>query len=99
MFELWKDTNGTTRLQTEGIDADQRTRPGCATDADGICDFDRLADGRYFLVETDVSEGYVLPEDPVTGPLLLDGTVGRRLVVTYYNKRHERIPIVDKDEG
>ncbi|WP_404956301.1 collagen binding domain-containing protein [Streptomyces sp. 147326] len=98
VFELWKETNGTTRLQTGGIDADQRARPGCATDADGTCAFDRLADGQYFLVETDVPEGYVLPEDPVTGPLLLDGTVGRRLVVIYHNKRHERIPTVDEDE-
>ncbi|MDX3535332.1 SpaA isopeptide-forming pilin-related protein [Streptomyces sp. MB09-01] len=97
VFELWKETNGTSRLQTRGIDADQRARPGCATDAGGTCDFDGLADGRYFLVETDVPEGYVLPEDPVTGPLLLDGTVGRRLVVTYLNKRHERIPTVDED--
>ncbi|WP_327416533.1 MSCRAMM family protein [Streptomyces sp. NBC_01233] len=99
VFELWKETNGTARLQTGGVDADQRARPGCATDADGTCDFGRLADGPYFLVETDVAEGYVLPEDPVTGPLLLDGTVGRRLVVTFHNKRHERIPAVDEPEG
>lgn len=100
VFELWKETNDTTGLQTRGINADHRVRPGCATDDDGVCDFDRLADGWYYLVETDVPEGYVLPEDPVTGPRWLDGdTPDRRLVITRYNERDDySAPRQDEDK-
>lgn len=88
VFELWRETNRTAGLQARGINADHRVRPGCATDADGVCDFDGLADGWYYLVETDVPEGYLLPEDPVTGPRWLDAeTPDQRLVVTLSNKR------------
>ncbi|MEU6296356.1 MSCRAMM family protein [Streptomyces erythrochromogenes] len=92
VFEIWKETNGTTGLQTVGVDADLRPRSGCATDADGACDFGGLADGAYYLVEKDVPEGYVLPPDPVAGPWQLDGASGRRMVLTVYNKRADRIP-------
>ncbi|MFE7095754.1 MSCRAMM family protein [Streptomyces erythrochromogenes] len=99
VFEIWKETNGTTGLQTAGVDADLRPRPGCATDADGTCDFYGLADGAYFLVEKDVPEGYVLPEDPVAGPWPMDGTSGRRLVLTVYNKRAQPIPTAGGNDG
>ncbi|MCX5584389.1 collagen binding domain-containing protein [Streptomyces erythrochromogenes] len=99
VFQIWKETNGTTGLQTAGVDADHRARPGCATDADGTCDFEGLADGAYFLVEKDVPEGYVLPKNPVAGPWRLDGASGRRLVVTVYNKRAEQIPTVGGNDG
>ncbi|MFJ2591593.1 MSCRAMM family protein [Streptomyces erythrochromogenes] len=98
VFEIWKETNATTGLQTAGVEADQRARPGCATDADGTCDFEGLADGAYFLVEKDVPEGYVLPKNPVAGPWRLDGESGRRLVLTVYNKRAEQIPTVGADD-
>ncbi|UQX03085.1 choice-of-anchor A family protein [Streptomyces sp. RerS4] len=89
VFELWKETNDTAGLQTRGINADTRVANGCATDRDGVCDFDGLSDGRYYLLETDVPEGYVLPADRVTGPLRLDAsTPDRVLVVTVDNKRH-----------
>ncbi|MGN5387340.1 MSCRAMM family protein [Streptomyces sp. JL7001] len=96
VFELWKETNGTTGLKTGGVDADQRVRPGCATDADGTCAFDGLADGGYFLVEKDVPEGYVMPKTPVTGPYRLDAASGRELVLTVHNKRAEPIPLKEK---
>ncbi|MFD9080719.1 MSCRAMM family protein [Streptomyces erythrochromogenes] len=99
VFEIWKETNGTTGLQTAGVDADQRPRPGCATDADGTCDFEGLADGAYFLVEKDVPEGYVLPKNPVAGPWRMDGASGRRLVLTVYNKRAEQIPTTGGNDG
>ncbi|MGW0747861.1 MSCRAMM family protein [Streptomyces sp. NPDC002587] len=101
VFELWKETNGTEGLQTRGINADHRVRPGCATDEDGVCDFDRLPDGEYYLVETDVPEGYVLPARTVTGPLDLDGeTPGGRRAVTVRNARdpYAGVPITDPDE-
>ncbi|MCX5073271.1 choice-of-anchor A family protein [Streptomyces sp. NBC_00513] len=90
VFEVWKETNNTAGLQTRGINADRRVKPGCATDRVGICDFDRLSEGSYYLVETDVPEGYVLPGNRVTGPLRLDGTTpNHRLVVTLHNKRDD----------
>ncbi|MFE0577682.1 collagen binding domain-containing protein [Streptomyces sp. NPDC058874] len=99
VFEIWKETNGTSGLQTAGLDADLRPRAGCATDADGTCDFEGLADGSYFLVEKDVPEGYVMPGNPVAGPWRLDGASGRRIVLTVYNKRAEQIPTVGADDG
>ncbi|MFG2980829.1 collagen binding domain-containing protein [Streptomyces sp. NPDC048258] len=101
VFELWKETNSTEGLQTRGINADHRVRPGCATDEDGVCDFDRLPDGEYYLVETDVPEGYVLPATRVTGPLSLDDeTPGGRRVVTLENERdaYAGVPVKDPDE-
>ncbi|MFB8395263.1 MSCRAMM family protein [Streptomyces yangpuensis] len=99
VFELWRETDGITGLQTAGTAADQRVRPGCATDADGTCDFEGLADGAYFLVTKDVPEGYVMPKQPVAGPWRLDAASGRRLLLTVPTRRAERIPEVGGDQG
>ncbi|MFZ3500494.1 choice-of-anchor A family protein [Streptomyces sp. 5.8] len=88
VFEVWKETNSTTGLQTRGINPDRKVTEGCATDRDGVCAFPGLDDGSYYVVETAVPEGYVLPRNRVTGPLQLDGTTSdHRLVVTLENKR------------
>ncbi|MEU9251119.1 choice-of-anchor A family protein [Streptomyces sp. NPDC048270] len=88
VFEVWQEVNGTEGLQTIGINPDRRAASGCATDRVGVCDFGPLPEGRYYLLETAVPEGYVLPADRVTGPLLLDATApDRRLVVTLRNER------------
>lgn len=90
VFEVWKETNRTAGLQTRGINPDVLAAAGCATDRTGVCEFGALAEGEYYLVETAVPEGYVLPRDRVTGPLRLDGnTPGRRLVVTLENERDD----------
>jgi choice-of-anchor A domain-containing protein len=90
VFEVWRETNNTTGLQTRGINADLRVRPGCATDGTGVCLFEGLPEGWYYVVETDVPEGYVVPRDRVTGPLHLDAaTPDHELVVTLHNKRDE----------
>ncbi|GAA2628819.1 hypothetical protein GCM10010425_28900 [Streptomyces spororaveus] len=87
VFEVWQETNNTPGLQTRGINADRRVAPGCTTDRTGVCDFGPLPEGWYYLVETAVPAGYVLPADRVTGPLSLDvGTPDQRIVVTVRNK-------------
>ncbi|WP_420079539.1 choice-of-anchor A family protein [Streptomyces sp. JL4002] len=91
VFEVWRETNDTPGLQTRGINPDRLAAPGCATDRAGVCDFPRLPEGWYYLVETDVPEGYVLPADRVTGPLRVDRAVpGGRLVVTLHNQRDDQ---------
>ncbi|WP_405647893.1 SpaA isopeptide-forming pilin-related protein [Streptomyces uncialis] len=71
VFEVWEETNGVTGLQTRAagtVPADTRIGGGCATDRAGVCVFGDLPAGAYYLRETDVPEGYVLPARPVTGP-------------------------------
>ncbi|MER5811104.1 choice-of-anchor A family protein [Streptomyces sp. NPDC002033] len=90
VFEVWKETNGTPGLQTRGINADQKAKDGCATDRVGVCDFDALSEGWYYLVETDVPEGYVLPRDRVIGPLhVTERAPGNHVEVTVRNKRDD----------
>ncbi|MFE5550080.1 choice-of-anchor A family protein [Streptomyces sp. NPDC056534] len=71
-FELWEETNETTGLQTGGTDPDTRVGTACTTTAAGLCSFGELDNGSYYLRETAVPDGYVLPADPVTGPYVID---------------------------
>ncbi|WP_173265881.1 MSCRAMM family protein [Streptomyces pacificus] len=70
-FQLWRETNGVPGLQTRGKDRDLRVGSPCVTDNRGICAFGDLALGTYYLRETSVPKGYVLPSHPVTGPYRL----------------------------
>ncbi|MZD04367.1 hypothetical protein GTW43_04630 [Streptomyces sp. SID5785] len=88
VFELWKESNGRAGLQTGGSDPDTLTGMGCATDSKGTCDFDPLAYGTYYLRETAVPEGYILPRNPVTGPYVVDGA-HESVTVKVKNKRGE----------
>ncbi|MCY0933513.1 choice-of-anchor A family protein [Streptomyces sp. H34-S4] len=90
VFEVWKETNSTRGLQTRGINPDRKVTAGCATDRAGVCSFPDLDEGWYYVVETAVPEGYVLPPNRVTGPLHLDeSTPGHRVVITLENKRDD----------
>ncbi|MBB5117343.1 choice-of-anchor A family protein [Streptomyces eurocidicus] len=71
VFELWRETNGVTGLQTTGTRPDTRVGTGCATDRQGRCTFPNQPLGTYYLRETAVPEGYVMPKNPVSGPYAL----------------------------
>ncbi|MDG4865204.1 choice-of-anchor A family protein, partial [Streptomyces sp. T-3] len=68
VFQLWRETNGTAGLQTSGARPDTTVGAGCATDGRGRCVFGTLKLGTYYLQETAVPDGYVLPKNPVSGP-------------------------------
>ncbi|MCH0538204.1 choice-of-anchor A family protein [Streptomyces sp. MUM 203J] len=70
-FELWRESNGRDGLQTGGADPDARAGAACTTTAVGLCAFDELDHGTYYLRETAVPDGYTLPADPVAGPYTL----------------------------
>ncbi|WP_329614731.1 choice-of-anchor A family protein [Streptomyces brevispora] len=67
VFELWRETNRVPGLQTGGTAPDTRV-DDCSTDQNGGCSFEDLPLGEYYLRETAVPEGYVLPANPVSGP-------------------------------
>ncbi|MGW2400795.1 SpaA isopeptide-forming pilin-related protein [Kitasatospora sp. NPDC001664] len=69
-FQLWQDTNGTTGLQT---DTDTRVGTVCTTPASGQCTTS-VELGTYYWQETKAPDGYLLPAQPVAGPLVLDLT-------------------------
>ncbi|MFD3941394.1 choice-of-anchor A family protein [Streptomyces sp. NPDC058579] len=87
-FELWKETNNTTGLQTIGINPDTRVGTTCTTSAVGVCSFEDLEQGTYYARETAVPDGYVLPADPVFGPYVVDAG-HENVTATLPNSRKE----------
>ncbi|MFF2950633.1 SpaA isopeptide-forming pilin-related protein, partial [Kitasatospora sp. NPDC057965] len=70
VFELWEETNGVPGLQTTGVNPDTQVGTACTTGADGLCSR-TVPVGTYYWQETAAPPGYVLPVDPVFGPLIL----------------------------
>jgi hypothetical protein len=91
VFELWQDTNGVRGLQRHGLKKDRFVND-CASSRTGRCSFGSLLPGTYYLVETDVPEGYRKPKRPVTGPYVLtpkNASNGNGLFVKLFNLRGE----------
>ncbi|MEU3741628.1 choice-of-anchor A family protein [Streptomyces sp. NPDC032198] len=90
VFELWRETNGRTGLQTTGAAPDTRQGQGCATDGRGRCDFRDLRLGTYYLRETAVPDGYRLPSPAVTGPYrLTEDNAAKGVTVRLSNVRDD----------
>ncbi|MFF2950632.1 SpaA isopeptide-forming pilin-related protein, partial [Kitasatospora sp. NPDC057965] len=70
VFELWEETNGVPGLQTTGPNPDTQVGTTCTTGADGICRR-TVPLGTYYWREIAAPPGYVLPAQPVFGPLVL----------------------------
>ncbi|WP_086810204.1 SdrD B-like domain-containing protein, partial [Streptomyces reticuliscabiei] len=91
VFQLWLDSNGKPGLQHQGAGRDWMVGD-CVTGRTGRCSFDDNRIGAYYLVEKDVPEGYVLPDNPVFGPYRLtleNGTGAEGLIVKIANERGE----------
>ncbi|MFI6643925.1 Ig-like domain-containing protein [Streptomyces sp. NPDC050504] len=88
VFELWRESNGVRGLQTSGKKKDTRMGASCATNKKGACTFGRLPLGSYYLKETDVPDGYVLPKKSVTGPYVLKReNASKGVTATLTNRR------------
>ncbi|MCX5204543.1 SpaA isopeptide-forming pilin-related protein [Streptomyces sp. NBC_00237] len=90
VFQTWRETNGTPGLQVTGARPDTRVNPACATDRQGVCTFGKLPLGAYYLRETAVPEGYLMPTKPVSGPYTLTkNNATQGITVTLTNKPGE----------
>lgn len=85
-FQLWKETNGTDGLQTDGSKPDTKVGAPCTTGADGICQGSGTV-GTYYWQEISPPAGYAVPAVPVFGPLVLTSdNLGTGVSVTAVNQ-------------
>lgn len=96
-FELWQETNGRDGLQTGAVDPDTLIGTPCTTNVGGLCSFDGLDDGTYYLRETGVPDGYVLPADPVAGPYVIGES--QQVVIVRLDNSRDDDPCEDEGYG
>ena len=86
VFQLWRENGKQSGLQASGTRRDTLVDLGCATGGTGRCSFNKLPIGAYYLRETAVPEGYVMPMNPVSGPhRITDANASRGITVTLNN--------------
>ncbi|MFI6289509.1 collagen binding domain-containing protein [Streptomyces sp. NPDC051018] len=88
-FELWRETNGRTGLQTGGADPDTGIGSPCTTGPDGVCSL-TVTQGTYYWRQSAAPVGYDLPADPVLPLTLTASGGGRGAAVT---ARSARTPV------
>ncbi|MFJ8440850.1 SdrD B-like domain-containing protein [Kitasatospora griseola] len=71
VFQLWRETNKTDGLQTDGDKADTRVGEPCTTADNGTC-ASTVDKGTYYWQEVTPPKGFQVPEQPVLGPVVLD---------------------------
>ncbi|MEV8530897.1 SpaA isopeptide-forming pilin-related protein [Streptomyces sp. NPDC051211] len=101
VFELWRESNGVEGLQTTGTNPDTQVAD-CTTAKNGVCARD-VEEGTYYWRETQAPKGYVLPREPVFGPLeLTDENIETGVTAVAVNKKQKppfrgSIRVVKKD--
>ncbi|MCX4528214.1 MULTISPECIES: choice-of-anchor A family protein [unclassified Streptomyces] len=71
VFQLWRETNGVTGLQTGGDGPDTKVGDDCVTSLPSATCARTVRPGTYYWREITAPPGHNLPADPVFGPLVL----------------------------
>ncbi|XEC32682.1 choice-of-anchor A family protein [Streptomyces fradiae] len=92
VFQLWKETNGTTGLQTTGGTPDTEVGTPCTTDSNGVCTH-AVEPGTYYWEELTAPAGHELPDPAVFGPLVLsEQYIEQGVTVEALNERTPVVP-------
>ncbi|MEU8893552.1 SpaA isopeptide-forming pilin-related protein [Streptomyces sp. NPDC048442] len=84
VFQLWRETNGQAGRQN----SDTRVGSACATGQAGVCVFSPLSYATYYVQETAVPDGFVLPRPNTFGPYNVTRS-STNVTTTLVNKRGE----------